>query len=111
MSEKDALVTNATDTKQLGEAKLKERDQEKLVLEDMAWVMGEPRGRRFMAWLIAQTGMDKLSFTGNSETFFREGARNIGLMLKAKIDEAAPEMYIKMLNETLERNRNGRPKR
>lgn len=101
------LVTNATDPTQLAEAKRIEKDASKVVLDDIRWMMNEVRGRRFMAWLMGQTGMDKLSWTGNSETFFREGCRNIGLQLKARIDEVAPELYIKMLQETLERNRNG----
>lgn len=107
MSDKP-LITNAADKTQLAEAKTKERDSYKVVQDDIRWLMGEPRGRRFMAWLMGQCGVDKLSFTGNSETFFREGSRNIGLMLKAKIDEVAPEMFIKMLSETLERNRNAK---
>lgn len=102
------LVTNAADKEQVAEAKRKDRDTEKTVLDDISWLMGEPRGRRFMAWFLAQCGMDKLSWTGNSETFFREGARNMGIMLKSKIDGVAPDMYIKMLVETLERNRNGK---
>lgn len=105
------LVDNAADRKQLEEAKVTERTKEKNILDDIGWLMSEPRGRRFMAWLLDQCGMDKLSWTGNSETFFREGCRNIGIQLKVKIDEIGPELYIKMLSETLERNQNGRSKR
>lgn len=106
MSESRPLVTNAADKEQLAEAKRKDRDNAKTVLGDINWLMSEPRGRRFVAWFLGQCGMDKLSFTGNSETFFREGNRNMGIMLKSRIDEVAPEMYIKMLVETLERNKN-----
>jgi len=108
MAERPALVSNAADQVQVREAKIKERNLEKDVLDDIRWIMGEARGRRYMSWLMGQCGMDRLSFTGNSETFFREGARNIGIMLKSKIDEVAPEMYIKMLTETLERNKNAK---
>ena len=43
--------------------------------EDMRWLMGDPRGRRLMWSWLADAGVYRTSFTGNSETFFREGQR------------------------------------
>lgn len=106
MNNTKPLITNLIDQKQLAEAKIKEQSREKTIISDMVWLMTDHRGRRFVAWFLDQSGVDHASYTGERETFFiREGARNMGLMLKSKIDEAAPDMYIKMLQETLERNR------
>jgi hypothetical protein len=74
--------------------------------EDFKWLMGSKRGRRIVWRLLERTGVYRSSFTGNSETFFREGQRNIGLMLMAQINECAPEQYSLMLKEQLDVKRN-----
>lgn len=71
-------------------------DQEKM---DMQWLMGSKRGRRIMWRLLERTGVYRSSFTGNSETFFREGQRNVGLMLMAQVHEVCPDQYAVMLKE------------
>lgn len=75
--------------------------------EDIKWLMSGKRGRRIMWRLLERTGIFRSSFTGNSETYFREGMRNVGLMLMAQINEACPEMYTLMVQEQREHdNRN-----
>jgi len=71
-------------------------DQEK---DDFKWLMGSKRGRRIVWRLLERTGVYRSSFTGNSETFFREGQRNVGLMLMAQINEVSPDQYALMLKE------------
>lgn len=66
---------------------------------DFKWICSNKRGRRFIWRLLEKAGVFRSSFTGNSETFFREGARNIGLQVLAMIHEHAPEAYTLMLNE------------
>ena len=78
------------------QARKVERDQEKA---DFAWLMSDKRGRRFIWRMLETTGVYRSSFTGNSETFFREGARNVGLKLIADIHEFAPDAYPMMLEE------------
>jgi hypothetical protein len=73
-----------------------ERDIEKA---DFAWLMSDKRGRRFMWRMLEFTGLYRSSFTGNNETFFKEGARNVGLRLISDIHEFAPESYTQMLDE------------
>lgn len=68
-------------------------------IEDWKWLMADKRGRRLAHRLLDRTGVFRSSFTGNSETFFREGQRNVGLMVMAQIHEAAPEKYTLMLKE------------
>ena len=66
---------------------------------DIKWLMSDKRGRRIMHAVLAETGLYQLSFTGNSETFFREGRRDVGLKLLATIERLSPDGYIKMLQE------------
>jgi hypothetical protein len=87
------------------------RDREKqlrtenyLANEDMKWLMGSKRGRRIAWRILERTGIYRSSFTGNSETFFREGMRNVGLVLMAQIHEACPESYTLMMKEQYDRS-------
>ena len=66
---------------------------------DLKWLMSDKRGRRIMHAVLADTGLYQLSFTGNSETFFREGRRDVGLKLLATIERLSPDGHIKMLQE------------
>ena len=47
-------------------------------------------GRRFVWWLLEQAHVFQNSFTGNSNTFFLEGERNVGLKVFALCMEADP---------------------
>ena len=67
--------------------------------EDTKRLMGNKWGRRIMWRLLEQTGVYRSSFTGNSETFFREGMRNVGLVLLAQIHEICPDQFAVMLKE------------
>lgn len=67
--------------------------------EDWKWLLADKRGRRVAFRLLDRAGVFRSSFTGNSETFFREGQRNIGLMIMAQIHDAAPDKYTLMLKE------------
>ena len=94
---------NASDEGQVTEA---ERLQEKLKqqrIDDLNWVMSDLRGRRFMSELLSRTGPLTLSFTGNSQTFFNEGQRNVGLMYIADLEEHCQEQNFQMMRENKER--------
>ncbi len=77
-------------------------DQEKLArqtAEDLKWIMSDKRGRRFMWGLLSRAGVYRSSFTGNSETFFREGMRNLGLMYVNDLHASCPDRYYAMVKE------------
>lgn len=97
-----------------------DEDEAKLILEenereikrnqeqfknDLAFIMDSVQGRRFVSHLLDDTGINRLSFTGNSSTFFNEGQRNIGLRLQAMLQEHCPGAYVAMLNERLSRKK------
>lgn len=82
------------------------REQE---IADLKTVMSTPDGRRFIWALLGVAGIYRTSFTGNSETFYREGARNVGLRYLALIEENCPELYLLMYGEATagKKERNG----
>jgi hypothetical protein len=88
-----------------GQERVKEQSEERTKLalqneqDDFKWLMSSKRGRRIVWRLLERTGVYRSSFTGNSETFFREGQRNVGLMLMAQINEFSPDQYALMLKE------------
>ena len=88
-----------------GQERKKDESDERIKLiveqekDDFKWLMGSKRGRRIVWRLLERTGVYRSSFTGNSEPFFREGQRNVGLMLMAQINECSPDQYALMLKE------------
>lgn len=63
-------------------------------------VMGTPSGRRVLWSVIdGRCGTFGASYTGNSETFFREGRRAVGIELMADLQSLVPDLFIKMLSE------------
>ena len=70
--------------------------------DDIAWLMGSKQGRRVMWGLLSECGVFRSSMTGNSYTFFNEGARNVGLTQLANIHRVCPERYAAMVKESKE---------
>lgn len=71
----------------------------KTEVDDVKWLMAHKQGRRFVSRLLDKAGVYRTSFTGNSETFFREGQRNLGLFVLSEVMEFAPEQHAQMLKE------------
>lgn len=72
-------------------------------IDDLKWLMGNKRGRRFMARLLERAGVWRLSFNTNALTMaFNEGTRNEGLRLLAQITAHCPDRYTEMLKESKE---------
>ena len=93
------LMTNASDPKQVRKADVKKKDEERQELDDVKQLLNSPHGRRFVWRYLGICGVFRSSFTGNSETFFNEGQRNIGLQLLGDVNRANPEAYVTMLRE------------
>ena len=68
--------------------------------EDLKWLMGAKRGRRFMHRQLERAGVWQLSFNTNAMTMaFNEGRRNEGLALTNKLMVACPEQWTLMVKE------------
>jgi hypothetical protein len=79
------------------EAKIKRK--RKRHLNDICKIVSMPEGRRVLFAIFKETGVWRSSFTGNSTTFFNEGARNVGLVLLRDLMEAKPEAFNQMMRE------------
>jgi len=109
MAEAPPFVRNAANPKQVKEAARKVRDRDDQFVLDMTSVMETVHGRRVIAWIMEFCGEDQLSYTGNSDTYFREGSRNIALALKSKLKADMPKLYLQMLQEKLIREQSTEP--
>lgn len=88
------------------EKKLRDQIKAEEFVKDIRWVMGDKRGRRFIWWLLSLTGVFRISYTGNSETYFREGMRQIGIILLDELKTNCDEFYIAMERERKDGKRN-----
>lgn len=67
--------------------------------QDVKAIAATPSGRRFFWRYLGITKVYETSFTGNSETFFNEGKRVVGLNMIGELMQHAPEEYFKMIKE------------
>ena len=49
------------------------------------WVMSDPRGRLVIWWLLSEANIFRKCFTGNSQTFYLEGMRELGLKIYQRV--------------------------
>jgi len=67
--------------------------------EDWSWLMASKRGRKIVRELLDHCGVARSSFTGSSETFFREGQRAVGLYVMRQAWTHAPANCMEMLKD------------
>lgn len=96
----EAYVKNAADEQQVKEAGGKAKRGRERELDDFRNIMESVSGRRFVFRYISECGVFTDGFTGNNTTFYNEGKRSIGLRLLADINDACPELYTKMMEES-----------
>ncbi len=68
---------------------------------DLLAMLDNPAGRRVLMRVIDSAGVFVRSFTGNSETFYREGRRAIGLDLVEHIERVRPGSFAALQTEAL----------
>ena len=76
-----------------------QKRQQKQLASDVRAMLEHAPSRRILCHLLDMTGMFTTSFTGNSETFFREGKRSVGLYLMNLINSHDPNAFIRLLQE------------
>lgn len=67
--------------------------------EDFMELMSTRAGRRFIKGLLVDCGIFQSSYTGSAETYFREGRRDIGLKVLARINDWCPHLYSTLMQE------------
>ena len=90
---------NASDEKSVKSQTQKDKNIRDTELEDWRLLLSKQWGRRLVWRILDQTGLYRTSFTGNSTTFFNEGARNIGLWLVDEVLSADADQYLSMIKE------------
>ena len=70
-------------------------------LDDLKWVMNDPRGRRFIASVIDLTCLDRSSSLDENAMLmaFKEGCRWVGVQLRRRVERDFFNQYIEMLRE------------
>ncbi|MFI9652833.1 Bbp19 family protein [Guyparkeria halopsychrophila] len=73
---------------------------------DLKWLMESRQGRRIAWRILDRAGVFRLSFdTEPLVMAFREGARNEGLRVLARIHELCPDRYPQMMREMTDDDR------
>lgn len=96
---------NAADAGSVGRRQSFAQLREKERLQGLAQIMQSREGRAWMYEHLATCGAFRSSFTGNSETFFREGERNVSLRVTADLMAHHEETYMLMLQEAKAANK------
>lgn len=95
-------MTLATNPKE--QARWKQREQAAVCQRenDIRVVMSTPSGRRFIWRLANETcGVLSTTFTGDIQTYHREGRRSVGVELLAELQKLCPPEYVTMIQEAI----------
>jgi len=110
LEERNPLEVNlgpAADPQKVKEKSAKVKIRENRDIDDVAVILSDIRGRRFLWRYLGECGVFRSSFNNSgSITAYNEGMRNIGLKLLAEIMEADPDAYALMATESKKENQN-----
>jgi hypothetical protein len=72
--------------------------------DDLRWLLGDPRGRRFVSRLLDDAGLHAAAHQGASTNaaFHLEGKRTVGLALLDEIKGLDPLRYAEMVREQMQ---------
>lgn len=76
-----------------------EQRAERDLLKALELAMAVPASRVLVRWILEQCGLFEPSFTGNSETFYKEGRRSIGLEIIAALNKVDPYEVVRLMKE------------
>ena len=74
---------------------------ERAELADIKALMAIPAFRRYAKRYLGICNVFKTTFTGNSETFFKEGQRSIGTTMFGEIMAIVPGQFAQMMAEKM----------
>lgn len=98
---------DAGNERHVAEAKRTAKEVDALRADGLRHLLGNEGSRAWLFSVLERCGVFTTSFTGNSETFFREGQRNIGLFIIAELMRTNPTAYARMLEEAKVRGEKG----
>ncbi|MGJ7508687.1 endopeptidase [Variovorax sp. GT1P44] len=81
-------------------AKASEREARDAI-DELLWLMSDPRGRRFMWRQLSEFGVYRQSYVPGSfdQTAFNEGRRSVALMLTSQVMQHCPGRFTEMQKE------------
>lgn len=80
-----------------------EKEREEIRRRDLVEILSTPAGRRFLYDLVDRRCLVySASYTGNSDTYYREGRRSVGIELITEVQARHPELWTKVLEEQLD---------
>ena len=88
---------NASDENQVKDKQQKYKNERDQQLEDIKDILASKAGMRFFSRLFSEGKVFQTTFTGDSQTFFLEGHRNLALMFFADVCEACPEKIARLM--------------
>lgn len=104
-SQRGPAKPDAVDPVDVGDPDQVKARKDKAKLADTARIMGlksicaDPNARAWLRDVLDFCGIHRTSFTGNSTTFFNEGARNVGLKIQADLVKHCPDALITIMKE------------
>ena len=70
-------------------------------LKDLRELMDSPAFRRYLKRYLTICNVFKTTFTGTSETFFKEGQRSVGTTMFGELMQACSPRFHELMAETL----------
>lgn len=106
----DALVKNASDEKQIKEAEKTLQITREDELNDLRWILSDPRGRRFIWKLLTFCKVFESIWSQSAMIHYLSGQQDVGHYVLAEVGEAHDESIIIMMRENKKEKSNVRPK-
>ncbi len=78
-------------------------DQRKIEIVEIMRILGTSEGRKFMMGILNASGIDSDMFDQDTHKHaYNAGKRSQGIRLRNDLKDAAPELYLRMLQEHIE---------
>lgn len=101
---KESLVKNAADSEQVKKAENKEKFNREKELRDLASILQEPQGRRFIWRLLEHCKLFESIQKQSAEIHYLSGIRDIGLFILSEVNDADQVAFFKMMVESQKEN-------
>ena len=97
------MIPNAADPKQIEAASLRSDLSQDQADSDLAWILADAQGRRFLYRILGIAGIYRNPFDSDHSIMAANcGQMNVGLQLLSEIQRINPEGYLLMLKERIE---------
>ena len=94
------MTFDAGNPKDVKDAKQRAKNADQVFAEDMAWMLDSIRGRRILWRLLEASGIRTAVLPTDALSMaFREGGRNLGLMVQSWIEENDPDWLAMIVKE------------